>query len=128
MQKPIRILVKDVPNVDDVRTEVRAAAAAIERFHDHITSCQVSIDNPEARHKQGGLYRVHIRLGVPGRDSVEVSRMGQGGERAHLRVALRLAFAQARRRLQDVVRRQRGDVKKRAQPKRPRRAKKAMAA
>jgi hypothetical protein len=40
---------------------------------------------------------------------------------------LRLAFAQARRRLQDAVRRQRGDVKRRAQPKRPRRTKTARA-
>lgn len=123
MQRPVRILLKGVPEPESAREEVLAAAAAIERFHVRITSCQVLIDNPEARHRQGGRYRVHIALRVPGRNDIEISRTGQGGERAHLRVALRQAFAQARRRLQDVARRQRGDVKTRAQPGRPRAAK-----
>jgi cold shock CspA family protein len=115
MQVPIQIVLKKVHQPAMVREEVLKAAGAMERFHGRITSCRVAVTNPDVRHRRGGLYDVHISMHAPGRKDIEVNRRaGDQAEREHLQVALRRAFAQARRQLQDVVRESRGDVKARA--------------
>jgi cold shock CspA family protein len=117
MQVPVRIVLKDVPNTAGVRAQVVKAAEVLERFHDRITACRVAVTNPDTRHRTGGLYDVHVVLRVPGHDDIAVSRRaGDQGEREHLPVALRKAFAQARRRLQDAVRGQRNEVKTHVPP------------
>ncbi len=116
MQLPIQVVLKDVLQPAAVQEEVIRAADAMERFHDRITSCRVAVTNPDARHRSGGLFDVHISLRVPGHGDIEVSRRAADrAEREHLNVALRKAFAQARRQLQDIAREKRGDVKTRAQ-------------
>ncbi len=112
MQVPTRIVLKGVPEPAKARERVQAAAATLERFHGRITACQVAVSNPDLRHVTGGLYNVHIVLRVPGHGDIVVSRRAADQrEREHLDVALRKAFAQARRRVQDVAREMRGDVK-----------------
>jgi len=116
MQLPIHIVLTKVPQPATVRQEILKAADAVERFYDRITSCRVAVSNPEMRHRKGGLYDVHISMRMPGRKDIEVSRRAEDqAEREHLNVALRKAFAQARRQLQDVARESRGDVKSRAE-------------
>lgn len=115
MQVPMRIVLKNVPKPDEVRAQVREAAAVLERFHGRITSCRVSVTNPGSRHASGGHYDVHVVLRVPACDEIVISRpAGDHPEREHLRASLRKAFAQARRRLQDTARELRGDIKARA--------------
>jgi cold shock CspA family protein len=76
----------------------------------------VAVTNPDQRHRTGKLYDVHISMGVPGNKRIVVSRRaGDQREREHLSVALRRAFAQARRQLQDATRELRGDVKARTE-------------
>lgn len=117
MQVPVRVVLKDVPEPARIRAEVLKAATVLERFHDRITACRVAVTNPDTRHRTGGLYDVHVVLRVPGHDDIAVSRRaGDQGEREHLPVALRKAFAQARRRLQDAVRGQRNEVKAHVPP------------
>jgi hypothetical protein len=112
MQVPIQIVLKGVPDAPAVRSLVRETASSIERYFDRVTSCRVAITNPDARHRSGGQYEVHVSMVLPGRKEVSVSRRANGQlEREHLRVALRQAFAQARRQLQDAARKLRGDTK-----------------
>lgn len=114
MEVPVQVVLKKVPQPNAVREDVLKAASALERFHHRITACRVAITNPGARHREGGLFDVHIVLQVPGHGEVVISRRAadQPGHE-HLSVSLRKAFAQARRRLQDTVREMRGDVKAR---------------
>jgi ribosome-associated translation inhibitor RaiA len=112
MQKPIQIVLKNIERPQAVREQVRAAAAALEKFHARITSCRVSVTNPDTRHAKGALFDVHVALTVPGGRQIAVSRRaGDQAEREHLPVALRKAFAQIRRRLQDTARELRGELK-----------------
>jgi hypothetical protein len=114
MQVPVQITLSKVPQPVQARAEVLKAAGALERFHARITSCRVAVNGPDTRHRQGGIFDVHIRLRVPGHTDIEVTNRVQGRpEQEHLTVALRNAFAQARRQLQDVAREKRGDVKAR---------------
>jgi hypothetical protein len=112
MQVPVQVVLKKVPEPAVARQEILKAAAALERFHGRVTGCRVSVSNPDARHRTGGLFDVHVVVSVPGHKDIVVTRRAEDQlEREHLSVSLRKAFAQARRRLQDTVREMRGDVK-----------------
>jgi hypothetical protein len=89
----------------------------------------VLVERADHHHRDGSRYRVRIDLAVPGEDIViahdasprsgarqraaQSLRKGDELERTHRRatVAIREAFEQARRRLQDYERRRRGQVK-----------------
>ncbi len=113
MKVPPRVSFHGVPVSDELEALVLEEVAKLERYHERITTCQVVVDQPHHRHAQGNLFSVHIRLGLPGGE-IEVHREPPQ-HRAHedFRVALRDAFDAARRRLQDFVRRQRGQTKHR---------------
>ena len=116
MEVPVHVVLKKVPQASAVREEVIKAAGVLERFHPRVTACRVGVTNPDTRHRRGGHFDVHVVLQVPGHGDVVISRRAEDQpEREHLNVALRKAFAQARRRLQDTVRELRGDVKARAE-------------
>ena len=107
---------------------VRLEAANLERFYKRIMGCRVAIEQSH-RYVKGSPYRVRIDLTVPGGELVVnheptlKSKARQTGEaeirkhlearspNKHLRQAISDAFKAAGRRLQDYVRRQRGDVK-----------------
>jgi len=86
--------------------------ARLERFSDRITSCRVAVIGRSGRHQHGDLYEVRIQLVLPGRDEVMVDR-NPSADHAHEDpyVAIRDAFAAARRKLQDVRRKAQGKVK-----------------
>jgi cold shock CspA family protein len=72
----------------------------------------VSVTAPDRRHKTGGIYEVKITIKVPKHGNITVTRRtGDNPEHALVNVALREAFAEARRQLQDVARELRGDMK-----------------
>lgn len=117
LQVPIQISFDDIPASDKVRSQVEAAAVALEQFNDHITSCRVALSAPDQRHRSGGLYDIRVTLRMPPRREIVVSHKAQDRpEREHLDVALREAFALVRRQVQDAVRNLRGDVKLHVEP------------
>lgn len=88
-----------------MEAEIREKAERLDHYHDGIMSCRVTVDAP-ARHHRVGSFNVRIDLTVPGKELV-VDRQQQ----EDLQVAIREAFAAARRRLEDHARLVRGDVK-----------------
>jgi ribosomal subunit interface protein len=111
MQQPVRITFKEMEPSDAVETWVETHAAKLEKFYNPIIHCNVVIEAPDRHSHHGGLYGVHIDITVPGHEVV-VSHQGPK-DQAHedVYVALRDAFRAARRQLQDVARKQRGQVK-----------------
>ena len=112
MELPLEIAVRNTTVSDDVRHAVREHAARLDRFYDRIMGCRVLIDVPQ-RHRVGTPigHRVRIDLTVPGGEIV-VKRQ----PRPDLLTAVQDAFDAAGRRLKDYARRQRGDVKRHAEP------------
>jgi len=106
MQLPLQISYRGMQSSAAIDALVREKAAKLEQFHPRIVSCRVVIEQP-ARHKQQGKpFVVHIDLKVPGGE-IAVNR----DHDEDVYVALRDAFDAARRKLEDFVREQRGDVK-----------------
>ncbi|MCX7960085.1 MAG: ribosome-associated translation inhibitor RaiA [Burkholderiales bacterium] len=109
MQIPLQVSFQGMARSDALVAAVEEKASKLERYFDRITSCRVVLAVDGRHHRHGRQYRVRIDLTVPGGE-IAVTR--EHHEDVH--VALRDAFDAARRRLEDHVRAQRGDVKRHA--------------
>jgi hypothetical protein len=101
----------------------------LQKYGPSIVGAHVIIERADRHHRDGNRWHVRINLRVPGEEIVVAHdatagaiakgrsrqrlRKGDEVERSHrsAHVAVRSAFASARRRLQDYERRRRGDVK-----------------
>ncbi len=112
MQIPYEITFEGMDPSDAVRARVQKEIGRLERFHDRITSCRVAIKAPGNHKRQGGLFDVRIYMALPGGGEVSVQR-NPVSDHAHedAYVAIRDAFAAARRQLQDKDRKIENNVK-----------------
>jgi cold shock CspA family protein len=111
MPLPLQIAFHNLEPSEVLEALVRERAAWLDRFAGHVTSCRVVIAAPHRRHRTGNLYLVRIDLALPG-GTIAVNR-GRSRDNASKEadVAVRNAFDDARRQLEDHVRRRRGAVK-----------------
>ena len=117
MQTPVQVSFEGMPESQSVRDNVAAHVAKLEQVFDRITACRVSVTGPSERHRNGGLYQVHIRLALPEGREVNVNRSPTADERlADLPFAINDAFHRARRQLQDEVREMQGQIKTHSTP------------
>jgi ribosomal subunit interface protein len=96
MELPLTITAQDITLSEMIEATIREKAAKLERFYDRLIGCHVRIAGPGRHHRNGGLFDVRIDLSVPGSELVV-------NHQAHedLSVAIREAFAAARRRLDE---------------------------
>ena len=106
MQRPLQITARDFTLTEPAEKEIRDKVAALERYYDRITGCEVVVEGAVGHHHRGGPFRVRIRVTLPGGE-FEVNRHTEDD----LVVAIRESFDAARRRLEDHVRELRHDVK-----------------
>jgi len=108
MQVPLQITFRHMQQSAPLETAIRESAAKLEALEANITSCRVVVEERARRQASGREINVRVDLRVPGRELV--------ANRAHHEdayVAVREAFDDARRRLEEELRIQRGDVKSR---------------
>jgi len=110
MQIPLDITFRHELASPALEARIRRLAARLERFSRHIVRCEVVVDQAQ-RHQQGNAFDIRIEITAP---SAHISI--QHASPHHLShqdpyVALRDAFAAARRKLQDYERQLRGHVK-----------------
>lgn len=110
MQIPLEVTFRNVEPSPAMKASVRRRVSQLEHFYGRLTGCHVTISAPHKHQHTGVQYSVHIRLLAPGKVIV-VSHEHHPAAREDAYVALRDAFAAARRRLEDYARRRRGDVK-----------------
>jgi ribosome-associated translation inhibitor RaiA len=95
-----------------IRSEIEKQVQHLEKLHGRITSCKVAVIAPPARHRTGGLFKIDIRIAMPGHEDILVTKShGDAREREHVMVAIKDAFAAAQRQIEDAVRKMRGDAK-----------------
>lgn len=111
MELPIQITFRGMGSSDAIESRVRERAEELNRFYDRIMRCHVVVESSHHHQRKGRIYHVSLHLTVPG-DEVVVNR-DPSEHHAHedVYVAIRDAFDAARRRLEDHVRRSRGDSK-----------------
>jgi ribosomal subunit interface protein len=111
MEIPLQITAHDFRLNPAIESEIRDKAAKLDTYYDRIIRCRVVIEAPVGHHRRGGPFDVRIDVTVPGSELV-VNRQ----EDDDLTVAIRNAFDAMRRRLEDYVRQQRGDIKTHEEP------------
>lgn len=111
MQTQAQISFDDIPIDEAVRDAALEHIDQLERFCDRITGCHVVIAQPHRHHREGRLFSVHVDVRVPGGEIVVNHEHHLDHAHKDVFIALRDAFAAARRRLEDHVRRLRGDEK-----------------
>lgn len=130
MNAPVSITYRNMQPSAAVTARVRAEAAKLERYYNHIISCRVLIEVPHRHHQWGDHYHIRVELSVPGNDVIvrhepsdrghqadlgtgrAVKREETGAPHKDIYVVIRDVFDIVRRRLEDHARRQRGDVKR----------------
>lgn len=111
MQIPLQVTFRNMDASDAIDADIRDKADWLEQFHDNIMSCRVIVEALHRHQRKGILYDVRIDITVPGKEIV-VTRSGpENLAHQDVYVAVRDAFNAAGRRLQDHVRKTRGDVK-----------------
>lgn len=106
MRSPLQITFHGMDHSEAVEAAVREKAQHLERFSADITSCRVVVDSPQKHRHQGRPFSVRIDLTLPGHELMV--------DRVHdedVYVALRDAFDELKRQLEDAVRLRRGQEK-----------------
>ena len=129
MIQPLQIAFRNMEPSEAVAARINAEAAKLDRYFNRITSCRVLVEAPHRHHRWGEPFHVRIELGVPGEEIVVkhapslrralehsdtpkwVKHLEPDARHKDMYVTIHDAFKSARRRLEDYVRRLRGDVK-----------------
>ena len=126
--RPVQISFRNMTVSSALEEEIRSRAAWLESFYPGIVGCRVVLEIPHRHRRHGRSLHVRIELSLPGEDVIVSHEPTPGisarsgsrksdeldGPHKDAHVAIHEAFDVARRRLEDMTRRQRGDVKARA--------------
>ena len=111
MQTPLKIYFKGMDPSDALKEKITERCKKLEKFFDHITGCQVTVELPHQHKEQGKIYSIHIKLDVPNTTLVVNKDHHKNHAHEDAYVAVRDAFDSMQRQLQDYARKMRGDVK-----------------
>jgi cold shock CspA family protein len=112
MQIPLEISYRDVRKSEAIENLIREKAAKLELICDYITSCRIAVERPHSFVKKGNSFRFRIDITVPPGHEVVVTREpGDSDKHDKLPKIIRDAFNAARKQLQELVRKQRKEVK-----------------
>ncbi|MFO1078052.1 MAG: HPF/RaiA family ribosome-associated protein [Planctomycetota bacterium] len=109
MQVPLTVSFRGIDVDDVIRDACWAEAEKLERFYERITSCHVTVGRAMRRRKGNG-FALHVRLALPGGTIVVDHPVHESPG-----PAVRVAFDEVRRQLQDFAQRQRGEEKRHAE-------------
>lgn len=110
MKLPLQVTFRDLVPLPSLEGDIRRRAAKLEEFAPDLSSCHVVVEATGNRHHQGHRYLVKIDVRLPGEEIFS----GQHHGNEDIELAVRGAFDAIARRLEDHVRRRRGQVKQHA--------------
>ncbi len=106
MKQPLEIRFIGMPSSEAVESAARDKALRLDRFCPSIMTCRVAIEHKQKHQHQGQPFAVRVDVTLPGHE-LTVNRV----EHEDVYVALREAFDDMRRQVEDAVRLLRGQEK-----------------
>src|SRR3990167_4067857 len=106
MQVPLQVTIRDIDHSEAVENRIRQKAEKLNIFSDHIISCHVVVELTRNNRNQGNLHNVRITLTLPHKE-LTVNRNAQ----ENLYMAIRDAFNDMTRQVEEVTRIQHGEIK-----------------
>lgn len=135
MTKPVQVTFRNMSASSTLERKIRERADWLETFYSGIVGCRVLIELPHRHRAKGRPIHVRLEVSLPGEDvivnrlpTLHASLKDLGVKAVHKETelddehrnavsAIYAAFDMARRRLEDVARQQRGDVKLHRHPR-----------
>lgn len=111
MKMPLQITFRGLQSSDTVEAVIREHADKLDRYSPDIMSCRVVVEARHKHHRDGNLHHVRVDLTVPGREIVTSRERDLHHAHTDAYVAIRDAFDEARRQLEDYERLRRDQVK-----------------
>ncbi|HEY3351744.1 MAG TPA: HPF/RaiA family ribosome-associated protein [Polyangia bacterium] len=112
MKVPLEISYRWVEKSAALDEQIRREVARLERVCEYISSCRVSVELPREHVRTGNPFRVRVDMTVPpGHELCARQEPGEGKTHDAVQTVVKETFDAARRQLEKLVRRQRGDVK-----------------
>ena len=104
MQIPLQVTFEGCDPSEPARAAIEREVERLEQHNHHIIGCHVTVIAPSHRHQHGTGFHVHISLTAPPHENVTVNHAVSGDKRSeHIEVAVKDAFAAARRQLDDLA-------------------------
>lgn len=114
----MEISYRGVAKTDEIDNLIRTKAARLDRFCDHISRCDVAVEQPNQSQRAGNPFRVRVNLTVPpGHELVVEEKQNEHEMHEPLTKIINDAFKTMERQLKDLVERQRREVKTHAEPR-----------
>ena len=108
MQLPVGISYRGVEKSDQLEELIRNKAARLDRFCDHISRCDVVVEQPNHAQQSGNPFRVRIDVTVPpGHELVADEKQGAHEMHEPLSKVINDAFKARERQLKTLVEKQR---------------------
>ncbi len=112
MQVGLEIAYRNVDKSDAVEDLIHQKLAKLQKLHDQIISCRISIERPQKSKQSGNPYRVRITMRIPPGHEIVATRDPQDYDiHDPLDMIVRDAFDVTERQLKKYVDRQQRDVK-----------------
>jgi ribosomal subunit interface protein len=107
----VQISFHGVEHSDAIESRIREKISKLEKFTGQISRCHVVVETPHKHMHKGKLYSIKIDLTIPGHEIVVNRDSPLDHSHEDIYVAIRDSFNEAKRRLQDHMRRSQGKVK-----------------
>jgi len=111
MNLPLQVTFRGMEASSALVALIREKAEELGRQHGRITLCRAIVELDGRHRRKGRLFRVSIDIRLPGREIVVGHGPGEHPEYEDAYLAVRGAFAAARRQLGEAVRQRRGAAK-----------------
>lgn len=107
MKVPLKITYRNMDSSPSLERSIREQVSKLERLHDGIIGCRVTVESPHHSHTKGNHYRIRVEVTVPGREIVADRGPDKHDEHEDPFVAVRDAFRAAQRGLLGYLTRRR---------------------
>ena len=111
MKLPVEITFRDMPVSEALEANIREKVEKLEQFCDRIMGCRVVVETSHKHQHKGNLYHVRVDITVPGQELVVSRDPADNHAHEDAYVAVRDAFAAARRQVEKYVRANRREAK-----------------
>jgi ribosomal subunit interface protein len=109
---PVQITFRNMSASPTLEDAIRERATKLDRFHPHIIGCRIAVEAAHHRHMRGNVFHVRIDVTVAHGEVVASGETSAPSPHENVYIALRDAFDEVRRRLEEHAQRIRGEVKR----------------
>jgi ribosome-associated translation inhibitor RaiA len=103
MQIALEITFEGTDSSDAARVQILSEIERLESHNQRITGCRVKVIAPSPKHRHGVGFQIHIWLTLPPHESIVVNTASHDTRHEHAQVAIKDAFAAARRQIDDLA-------------------------